>query len=354
MASRSALAVVKGLDLSPNRVHALPMEIDDVIRDLTAAQYGLVGRNQLHAAGIDGDAIAHRVGKRQLEPLSPEVLRLLGAPHSREQRAMAGVLDAPPGAVLSHGSAAAWWGIPGFDLDGRIHVTVPHQGARIRSRLAVIHFHRALPAEHLASLGGMPVTSPTLTIFLLAGTVSPRRTERALDNMAAMGLGSYRSLHDLLPKLAERGRNGIALIRILLDERPPDQEPPGSGTERRAEQLASQSGICLRRQVNVGGVSWDGRVDFVLGDFAFALIEIMSRRHHGMLLDRRSDEDRIAGYQQDGFIVLVLWEDEVWYQPWIVKQKLAAFYAEAVRTAAERGQAPPQTASGAPTTTYRS
>ncbi len=304
------------------------METGDLIRAHASVQYGLVSRRQLRADCIGGDAIDHRVRKGELQPLSADVLRLVGSPESDQQRGMAAVLDAPGEAYLSHRSAAAWWGIPGFDLEDRLHVTIPHAGIRKRTRLSVIHYHRGLPDGHLLRLGGVPVTSPPLTIFQLAGTVHPKRTERALDNMAAMGLGSYRSIHDLLSILAARGRKGIALIRELLAERPPGASPPGSGTEKRLEHLASEIGISLRPQIDVGGDCWDGRSDFVFADSSAALIEVLSRRHHGMLLDRRADAARFEQFRNDGFQLLVLWEDDIWYRPQQVKTMLARFHAE--------------------------
>ena len=47
------------------------------------------------------------------------------------------ILDAGPGAVLSHGAAAAWWGLPGFDLR-TIDITHPRAltGARSNSPTA--------------------------------------------------------------------------------------------------------------------------------------------------------------------------------------------------------------------------
>jgi hypothetical protein len=127
----------------------VPVSIDDFIRATSAHQYGLVGRRQIRGFGASRTQISHRIGKGMLSPLTPEVLELNGSPSSDGKTAMAAVLDGPPGAVLSHTSAAAWWDLPGFHLYDDLHVTVPHQGMARRARLSTIHYQKDLPATRL-------------------------------------------------------------------------------------------------------------------------------------------------------------------------------------------------------------
>ena len=89
------------------------MAFDDDLRIMCANQYGIAGRRQLRAMGGTRTRIAHRVSKGILRPITAEVLELVGSPPSDGKRALAAVLDAPPGAILSHTSAAAWWDFPG-------------------------------------------------------------------------------------------------------------------------------------------------------------------------------------------------------------------------------------------------
>ncbi|MEX0667916.1 MAG: hypothetical protein WD313_06265, partial [Acidimicrobiia bacterium] len=152
---------------------------------------------------------------------------------------MAGVLDAPGTAYLSHRSAPAWWRLPGFYMVSPIQVVIPWQGIRSRTRLSEVHYHRGLPEAHLLTKGELRVVSPALTIFLLAGTEHPGRVARALDNAWALRLVSYDELHVLLLVLAKRGRNGIRMMRSLLADRPPDYRPPESGLVSSVQRLAS-------------------------------------------------------------------------------------------------------------------
>jgi very-short-patch-repair endonuclease len=237
---------------------------------------------------------------------------------------MADVLDSPGTAYLSHVSAASWWGLPGFALVSPCHTVIPWQGVTQRSRLTVVHYHRDLPIEHLTSLRGVPVTSPALTLFLLAGTEHRGRVERAVDNAWSMRLVTYDELHQLLGRLAQRGRNGIRMMRSLLEDRDRSFVPPESGLEARVSRLAQDVGVVLRRQVNVGGQSWIGRVDFQV-ERSNRVVEVLSERYHGSPVDRMRDEVRFRELGEAGFEVLRIWDHEIWSDPETVRERIHAF-----------------------------
>ena len=300
------------------------MGAKETIWRLAEIQHGVVSRPQLWDRGIGGDELYDLVEDGLLIRITPQVMRIAGAPINEASRLMASVLDSPGVGYLSHHSAAAWWGIPGYTLRHPVHTIIPWQGARKRRRLTVVHYHCDLPTDHLRILNDVRVVSPALTIFLLAGSQHPGRTERALDNAWSMNLVTYRNLHDLLNKLAARGRNGIRVIRKLLADRPPDYIAPQTGLEARAQRLAGEVGVALRRQVDSGGNDWIGRVDFRIEDSA-KIIEVLSQRYHGSLLDRRADEARFARLSEAGFQVLTLWDSDVWENPDKVRDMIARF-----------------------------
>ena len=304
-----------------------PMDVDSVIFARSEQQHGAIGRRQLHGAGLSPEQVRHRVDQGLLIPMSPEVFRVAGSPRTELQRAMAGVLDAPGIAYLSHRSAAAWWKLPGFYLVLPIQVVIPWQGVRSRTRLSEVHYHRGLPEAHLLNKNGLRVVSPALTIFLLAGTEHPGRVARALDNAWALRLVTYRELQELLRVLAKRGRNGIRLMRSLLADRPADYRPPESGLESRVQRLASEVGVELVRQVDVGGHEWIGRVDFVLVGSP-DVIEVLSHRYHGSVLDQQADAERFARLEKSGRKVLRIWDHAVWSRPEEVRQQILAFWRD--------------------------
>lgn len=293
------------------------MDTDDTIREMTGKQHGLVGRTQLFAAGVTGEEIAHRIARRHLEELSPRVLRLCGSHATYLQKAMAAVLDAPRAAFLSHHSAAAVWGIPGFEIGDPPQVVIPWQGRPTRRNLVQIHYHRRLLPTQLVVFDGCPITSPALTLYLLAGSVGPGRLERAVDNAIAQRLVSPTELGELLMSLAIQGRNGTRALRRLVEERLNDPVPFDSGLERRFETLAADVGLQVRRQVNLGGDVWLGRVDYLVEGTSH-VIEVMSRRYHGSLSDRRRDDERRNGLTAEGFVVHEVWDDTIFHEPWRV------------------------------------
>ena len=270
------------------------VDFDDFLRKQPPGNYGLISRRQIRGAGFHRDRIAHRVERGYLRLLTPEVLALNGTAASDGQRVMAAVLDSPPGAVLSHIAAAAWWQLPGFSLESGIHVTVPRQGAPRRGRLTKVHYQLDLPLDQVTRLAGIPITSPALTIFHLAAILGIKRTTRACDNGWSMRLFDRGDLHLLLKRLAASGRNGIGTMREILQVRPPSYVPPQSGLEARYCHLVVEDGMPEpNRQVDIYGQRWIGRCDCKFPDLPL-IAELLSVRYHASLVDQSADEDRFS------------------------------------------------------------
>ncbi|MFN2486273.1 MAG: hypothetical protein ABR609_06650 [Acidimicrobiia bacterium] len=294
------------------------MSIDDLIWSTAEGQYGLVGRRQMRELGATRAHLGHRVRKGLLREITPEVLEVSGSPSSVGKTALAAVLDGPLGSVLSHTSAAAWWDLPGFRIGSNLHVTVPRQGAPRRGRLSVIHYQKDLPRDELMVLRGVPVCSPSLTIFHLAAIVSEKRTARACDNGWSMRLFDGYDLHHLLKLLARSGRDGIGPMRSILNDRPPEYVPPQSGLEARYCQLVVDDGMPEpERQVNLGGSRWIGRADSRFRDIGL-VVELLSVRYHASLLDAAADHERFLAFREAGHPVIAFWDFEVWQDPGFV------------------------------------
>ena len=168
---------------------------------------------------------------------------------------------------------------------------------------------------------GIPVTTPGRTLFDLAGMLPPARTERAVDNALARSPGLLRALHRLLPELAERGRGGITVMRALLDERPLGYIAPASGLEARAIRILDEAGIKTRRQVDLGGDDWMGRVDLLV-EGTNVVIEVDSARFHTSRLDRERDARRDAQLAALGLEVVRVTEEDVWTAPADVERRV--------------------------------
>ncbi|HEX2153649.1 MAG TPA: hypothetical protein VHL52_06705 [Acidimicrobiia bacterium] len=305
------------------------MEIDGLVRSRAAAQYGVVSRRQLFEMGLTRSAVTHRVANGMLTPVTRRVLVLAGTPPLAAQAAMVAVLDAPSGSFLSHRSAAAWWGLPGFDLHGRLEVTVPRRGAPRETEAARWHYQHPIPDHAVCSLRGLTVAAPALMLMHLGAVCHEGRVRRALNNSLARGIVGLAALRALREELAGSGRNGVGVLGSILEEINDDYVPTDSGVELRLSELADHYGVALERQVWVGEANERiGRADFRLKTEPNGLIELLSFTYHAMFLDRLEDEKRFRRMRRAGFEVLRVWDVDVWNRPDHVGASLIRFSME--------------------------
>lgn len=298
--------------------------IDDTcLRAIAATQRGLVTTAQARDLGLSQSRRQRLVDGRRWERVTPRVLRLVGSPECVEQRAMIAVLDVGTGGALSGQSAAAWWGIPGNELE-------PFHVVRVRNRSDTPrrgdrrHEPTLLPAHHALVLDGIPTETPARALFDVAGTRRRGaelqwfvdRMTRMVDNAWSARLVSGATMRAMLDELAQRGRPGIRVMRQVLATRDVDYVPPASNLEARVIKILADGGLPpMRRQVNTGdGQGWIGRVD--LRDLELPLIiEVQSERFHTSLIDRQLDATRIERLERAGFVVVEVTEMQVWHRP---------------------------------------
>ena len=305
-------------------------EINTRIRELAAAQHGLVTRRQLRDVDVAHDAVRARIRRGELWALSSRVLCVAGTPSTRAAALMAAVLDAGPGAAISHTSAATSWGLPGV-ASVRPEVTANRRRSTHRdAHLATLHQPRRLVGRHVVELDGVPITTPSRTLVDLASlpTVHPKRLERLLDTAWSRGLVCHASMRQVIDDVCRRGRAGSTLLRRLLAERPDDYAPTGSGAEARFQEIARSAGLRgFERQVDVGDdTGWVGRVDFV--DRARRLVvEVGCGLFHGSLTDRRADRVRFERLRGAGFRVETFHADDLFHRRDDVERRLRTLAA---------------------------
>jgi very-short-patch-repair endonuclease len=293
------------------------------IIELAEQQHGLIARYQARAAGLTRDGWRHLDQSDDWELASSRVLRRTGAPRTREQSILADVLHAGADAVTTKATALALWALPGWSLLPT-HLLVPRRSVR-REGAAIIHTTTAIDQRHVATVASIPTVTPVRALFDVAGSIHPKKLERALDNAWARRLITHALLHRTLDELAERGRPGIAVMRELAETRPPDYRPPESGTEAKLNDILRDAGkATLRRQVNAGdATNWVGRFD--LADRQVPLIvEVHSELFHGSNLDRQRDKAKRAAMEVAGWTFLEVWDTEVWRTPREVVRRIEA------------------------------
>lgn len=305
---------------------------DRIINSLAEAQHGVVSRRQLRSVGIGPGAIASRLQRGALLSASPRVLRVAGSPLTELARCMAAVLDAGSGAVLSHRSAAWFWDVPGFLLDEVDVIASRGSVRRSDGRLAVVHRPRQLLAGHTVVLAGIPVTTPTRTVFDLAGLpgVAAGKVERTLDGLWARGRVDAESCAAVLDDVAVRGRPGITLMRALLAERGADYRAPESNAEARFHAIVRQAGLgSFERQVNIGAeTGWVGRVDFA-DPLRRIVVEVDPALHHGSFSAQRNDRQRHDALRAAGWHVISVTDTDLFHRP----SEVIARIRDAVRAA---------------------
>jgi very-short-patch-repair endonuclease len=158
--------------------------------EIARRQHGVVSIAQLRAVGFGKSSVRRGTERGWLHRVHRGVYAMGHAGISVEGRWMAAVLASGEGAVLSHASAAAHWGLL-RPVDGPVDISVP-TGAGRRRRTG-IRLHRC---ASLAGTGtglvtkraGIPVTTPARTIADLPATVPPRLVRRARRQAELVGM----------------------------------------------------------------------------------------------------------------------------------------------------------------------
>lgn len=290
------------------------------IWSLAERQHALFARWQSSAFGVGWRQLDTHLRAGTLELFTDRVLRLTGAPRTSQQELMGHILDAGPGSFATKRSSAWLWEVPGCTAGPLDVVRARGQGAR---EGASCRWPRHVAPAHLTTVQGIPTFSLARTIIELAGMPEyAPRIGRMIDTIDGRSPTLLVALHKILPEVATRGKPGIQLMRELLADRPPDRVRL-TGIERRFEWCLTSRGLAVpRRQVDLGGHSWFGRVDYY-DDHTRVIFEIDSALHHASRLDRLRDAERDAEAARAGFNEVVrITDEEVWYDPPLVRKKV--------------------------------
>jgi very-short-patch-repair endonuclease len=177
---------------------------------LAGRQHGVISRAQLLALGLGRGGIRHRVASGRLHPIHRGVFAVGHRVLSREGHWLAAVLAAGPGAVISHRSAAALWGIHD-SRRAKVDVTAPRQCRRP----GIDAHHTTLAHDEITQERGIPVTTPARTLLDLAEQLTPQRLERAVHEAEYRRLTSPLSVDALLTRHPKR--RGTAALRTILN-----------------------------------------------------------------------------------------------------------------------------------------
>jgi len=193
-----------------------PGSVDRLIAALAERQHGVVSRVQLLNAGLTRRHLERRLQAGRLHLVHRGVYAVGHRLLSREGRWLAAVLASGDGAVLSHRSAAAAWGLR-ETARVRVEVTV---GRVLRHREGLETHHARLAADEVTVLRAIPVTTAARTLLDLAAVVPADQLARAVERAERLRLADAVPLPALLAR-HPRCRGARALRAALVTAPPP-------------------------------------------------------------------------------------------------------------------------------------
>ncbi len=259
-------------------------------------QHGILDFADLRGVGVSASTIRHWARSGRLHRLYPEVFSII--PPSllaREGLWLAAVKAGGPRAALSHGPAGQLQWIVDRGLSRALHVTIDDRTRR-RPRGVVVHRPRVIAPVDFTEHMGIPVTTPTRTVWDLAATDLPSVTRRAYERALARGRIDRERLKALLD--ACPGHRGAGLIRQLLAQRQLPLEAVRTWLEGLMLHVCSEHGLPLPA-VNVPLLGYE--VDFLWERERF-IVEADGGDH---LTPRQRDKDneRDIAFGRAGFLV---------------------------------------------------
>jgi hypothetical protein len=160
-------------------------------------------------------------------------------------------------------------------------------------RGVTVHRIADLSARWIVEIDGMPVTTPARTLVDLGAVLPLGSVSRALDRAIGRQLVSLAEARSALNAVARKGRTGVGILRLLLDER---QAGPATTTvlEARMGTLVRLHGLpepVPEFTVLDEHGQFVGRVDFAYPEIKYA-IEVDGYEPHASLTAFRHDRAR--------------------------------------------------------------
>ncbi len=176
---------------------------------MARGQHGYITRRQLLDCGLGRRAIDWRLDQGRLIRVHQGIYAVGHLPSNPFDRAYAALLACGQHAVLSHGSAAAVWGLEKH-FKAPFEVTVPVK----RCRSGIVTHRAELHRADRAVNRGLRVTAPARTLLDLAPRLSARQLERATDDLRVAGLLRLERVGEVLERY-RRHPGASALSRVL-------------------------------------------------------------------------------------------------------------------------------------------
>lgn len=212
-----------------------------LLDSFASSHHGLINFGAAAERGVSRATWHRLIVGGYLDQLYPNVARLWGSPPSFEQRALAAVWAAGPGAMASHRTSAALWGVE-RPADDDLDVILPRRGRH--SLPPGVQIHRPRDVHELRPImrNKVPTTSP-MRMLLDLGAVDEGAVGDALQQVVASRVVSPKAVYAFLIRHAKQGRHGVTALRTALEDLLIDGRPSDTELEQRMAVLLREHGL---------------------------------------------------------------------------------------------------------------
>jgi hypothetical protein len=278
--------------------------------DIAGRQWGVIGARQLRACGVTSSTAGRWLRTERLHVIHHTVYTLGHRFVPVEGHLVGALLYAGRDAVLSHRTAAWWWGLVP-EQPPVIEVTAPRRVRR--SNGIVVHRRKDLePTRHRR----FPITTVPQTLLDYAATANPDEVRRALAQ------ADYRRLLDpeAVRAVLGQGRAGTARLRAALERHEPRLARTRSWLEEVFIPLCESAGIPLP-EINVRVAGWTVAA---LWRQERLVVELDGYDNHSTRGQMERDRRKELELRAAGFLVIRYTSHQVTEQPELVAADLLA------------------------------
>jgi hypothetical protein len=230
---------------------------------IAGAQNGVVTLRQLREIEITARSASHRAERGAMHRIHRGTYAVGHRSVGRLGALRAAALACGEGAVISHGTAAAYWGLRDR-WPTLVDVIVPGQAGRKIDGVRCRRCRSLRPAE-IAAPWDVPLTTPMRTLVDLAGMLAESSLRRTVERAAALKRLDLSALDDAICRAG--GRRGIVTLRTIADEwRSEDGSVPDLNGDFEAMVLPRLMALGLPRPVCNSTLAFEERrlrVDFL-------------------------------------------------------------------------------------------
>lgn len=284
-------------------------------------QWGVIGLRQLERRGVSDSTVRRWRADGKLHLIFGTVYSLGHSSVPIEGLMVAALLHAGDGAVLSHATAAWWWGL----IDEQPQVVDVSTIMHSRSVPGKVRVHRRRRQFDPTRLRRFPITTVAQTLLDYAATAPLQRLRRALAE------ADYRHLLNLkaVEAVLGQGRPGTANLRRALKAHQPRLALTRSRLERAFLRLCESAGIEIP-EINAQIAGWT--VDALWRDVGL-VVELDGYGNHHTPAQLRRDRRKELALRSAGLIVVRYSEEQVLDEPRAVAADARAQRATAARSA---------------------